>query len=269
MRLCRIDSRYSQQALAEGIGLSRDQLKRIEKKQVAPRFWPAWKFCQLLDINPLWLAFGPVFDERRWIDIAVGDIPPGALFTAVMRNPQFRNRFFGKLSGKPRERVKLPKRARVNFDDQIEYLARVWRTQVRPTEEQDFFFYLASAAGQYLGRKEVDRLAVKRYLGDVIAIPLSWAGLKRRLQVATQKPGAKAALARRFDVSTAAVSQWLSSKSHIAPKAETTLQLLEWVAAEEAKQKKGAGSAETRPALKTRKSKSTKYEKAKSDQRKE
>jgi transcriptional regulator with XRE-family HTH domain len=91
-----------------------------------------------------------------------------------------------------------------------------------------------------------------------------WSELRSRLRRATKSRGAQAALARKFNVSTAAVAQWLTGAS--APTAETTLQLLEWVTAEEAqsKQKKRAGSGSTLPALKARKSKSTRNEKAKS-----
>lgn len=95
-----------------------------------------------------------------------------------------------------------------------------------------------------------------------------WDKLRLRLQRATQNPGARSALARQFRVSTATVSQWLSDdeRRRVYPAAENTLRLLEWVTAEEAKpqQQKRAGSADTRPALKTRKRKSKRNEKAKS-----
>lgn len=91
-----------------------------------------------------------------------------------------------------------------------------------------------------------------------------WNQLRRRLCAATKNRGARSALARKFRVSTAAVAQWLSGQS--APTAETTLRLLEWVATAEAQQqhKKRAGRVEARPALKTRKAKSTTHEKDKS-----
>jgi transcriptional regulator with XRE-family HTH domain len=91
-----------------------------------------------------------------------------------------------------------------------------------------------------------------------------WNELRVRLAAATEKYGARAALAREFGVTPQAVAEWLSGAS--APTAETTLRLLEWVTAEEAqsKQKKRAGSGSTRPALKTRKRKSTSHEKTNS-----
>lgn len=91
-----------------------------------------------------------------------------------------------------------------------------------------------------------------------------WNELRTRLAAATEQYGARAALAREFGVTPQAVAEWLSGAS--SPTAETTLRLLEWVTAEEAKsnQKKRAGSADTRPTLKTQNRKSTRHEKAKS-----
>src|SRR6266542_1286226 len=94
-----------------------------------------------------------------------------------------------------------------------------------------------------------------------------WRGLRFRLQVATQKRGAQADIARDLGVARQAVSNWLSGA--VSPTAETTLRLLKWVEEAEAKQQtKRAGSAVTRPALTTQKSKSKRYEKAKSSQTK-
>jgi len=91
-----------------------------------------------------------------------------------------------------------------------------------------------------------------------------WQNLRHRLRKATAKAGAKSALAKEFGVSRATVSQWLSGV--IAPAAENTLRLLEWVTVEEAKsqQKKTAARASTRLRRKTRKEKSKTNEKPKS-----
>jgi transcriptional regulator with XRE-family HTH domain len=59
-------------------------------------------------------------------------------------------------------------------------------------------------------------------------------------------------LAERFGVTRQSVAEWLSGDS--APTAETTLRLLEWVRAEEAKQQKTLGSVtSTAKGRKTRK----------------
>src|SRR5947207_10237591 len=85
------------------------------------------------------------------------------------------------------------------------------------------------------------------------------------LKLATKVRGKKIVLARTLKVPQARVSQWLSGAS--APNAEDALALIEWVESEanDAQQKKRAGSAETQPAQKTRKRKSRTNEKPKSN----
>lgn len=79
----------------------------------------------------------------------------------------------------------------------------------------------------------------------------------------TQERGAKVALAARLGVLPQHLNKWLRGSE---PGGEITLQLVEWVAEAKAstKQKKRAGSADTRPALKTRNRKSTSHEKSES-----
>ncbi len=110
----------------------------------------------------------------------------------------------------------------------------------------------------------------------------SWSQLRELLRESTTGAGAKAAFARDFGVSIQVLSQWLSNTS--APKADDALRLRRFLIQRSSKpnrplavaegqrskvelDKKGAGSASTRPALKTRKDKSS-HEKAKSDQTK-
>lgn len=84
-----------------------------------------------------------------------------------------------------------------------------------------------------------------------------------RVRRCTTQRGMKAQLARFLGVPPQRLTDWFSGA--IVPGGEVVLQLLEWVAAEEAKQQtKRAGGASTRPALKTRKAKSTSHEKDKS-----
>jgi transcriptional regulator with XRE-family HTH domain len=70
--------------------------------------------------------------------------------------------------------------------------------------------------------------------------PVNFPDLIRRLANLTSTRGRKVALAREYGVSRQAVDNWLSGKSK--PKSETLLRLLEWVQAEEAKQKSSAGA---------------------------
>lgn len=59
----------------------------------------------------------------------------------------------------------------------------------------------------------------------------SWPELRERLIALTSERGAKAALAREFNVSPQAVGEWVRGKS--MPSADATIRLLPWVAAKE------------------------------------
>jgi transcriptional regulator with XRE-family HTH domain len=107
-------------------------------------------------------------------------------------------------------------------------------------------------------------LGVEQTLDNPMQRQSLWNQLKARLAEAAKGRGVKAALARELGVTNQAVSEWLSGAS--APKASTTLWLLNWViAAEEANQKKRASQVAAQPALNTR-AKKSKHEN--SDQKK-
>jgi hypothetical protein len=89
--------------------------------------------------------------------------------------------------------------------------------------------------------------------------------LLARVNRAASVRGKKTELANFLGVPLARVSQWLSLSR--APDGEVTLEMLEWVRAEEAKQKRNRGSAITPPRRKTRSTQSN-YEKEKRVRRK-
>lgn len=85
-----------------------------------------------------------------------------------------------------------------------------------------------------------------------------------RTKRALKARGMKSALAQRLGVPRQRVTEWLSGAG--APTAAKTLELLAWVEATEAsQQQKTPDVLLTRPGQKTRKSKTTSDEKAKSD----
>lgn len=101
-------------------------------------------------------------------------------------------------------------------------------------------------------KEGVDSAVVKHYLTSMRVGDKYWEGLRRRLGIAVGRSGAKGVeLAQVFGVSKAAFSQWLTGKT--SPTADTTLQLLEWVSAEEAKQITPASAINTREGKQTRK----------------
>lgn len=232
--MCRVEQRFSQRVIAAEIGLSRNQLNRIERGEVSVRFRPAWEFCRFMDLNPLWLAFGDPYEQLGFAPGELSDVSEDGPFRPSMLSiageySTYRSMEF-RIQGPPNIRF-----SRI-FD--------------RPQKEL------------------VADSTVKHYLVHMGKRPLSWKQLRKRLADACREPGAKTALSRRFNISTAAVSQWLSGAT--APKADTTLGLLRWVEEAEAKQQqsKSAGSATTRPAPKTPKGKIKPNEKNKSDQKK-
>jgi len=74
--------------------------------------------------------------------------------------------------------------------------------------------------------------------------------LRKRLARATSVRGKKAELARKLRVPMPRVAEWLNGS--VAPGGEITLQLLEWVSAEEAKQQKSPRRVQAQRERKTR-----------------
>ncbi len=212
MRQLRLDYGLSQRTVAGQIGLSRDQLNRIERELVSPRFSPAWIFCEFTGANPLWLAFGEPYGRLGFASGDMSDVPANRPFIDVMREIEVDYSHY-------RSRVlKVPGPPRIRFSMVFEQPSK------KPIAPRLFKYYLSSerAPGTH-----------------------TWESLRSRLHAATRSSGTKRDLAHHFNVSPAAVSQWLSGAS--APTADTTLRLLEWVKAAEAKQEKRAGSPQTPP----------------------
>jgi transcriptional regulator with XRE-family HTH domain len=228
LRLARDAAKLSQAELAGRIGLSRDQLASIETGRVPLRFWPAWKACATMDLNPIWLAIGR---------------SSSAPFVSF----DFENE----------ERAVITERT--SFAEGFELIARAYE-----------------AHWEYLSEVPKDSLAINASTWQVLvdsvvntdrmAAMSRWTLLRKRLQKLAAEYGAKSRIARAFGVSRQAVDHWLNGSA--APAAETALRLLEWVAAEEAKQKTSAGSvSDARPAPSTRVRKS-KHEKPNRDPKK-
>jgi transcriptional regulator with XRE-family HTH domain len=82
-----------------------------------------------------------------------------------------------------------------------------------------------------------------------------WNRLRLRIIRASKAFGSQAEIARALGVSRQVLNTWLSGAA--LPTAENTLQLLQWVEAEEAKkQKSNPGRVRPRPGRKTQKRKS-------------
>ena len=90
--------------------------------------------------------------------------------------------------------------------------------------------------------------------------------LLSRVKRATAKRGKLTELARFLDKPLPHVSNWLSMR--LAPNGEVTLLMLQWVEAEEGKNKSGPGSATNTARTKTRSTDTTKHETRKTSPRK-
>jgi transcriptional regulator with XRE-family HTH domain len=97
---------------------------------------------------------------------------------------------------------------------------------------------------EYLRLESARQESASPYLTDseaagsdkpMLNAPAAWPQLVERAKQVTHAYGDKARMARDLGVTRQAVNQWLNGEN--APSAELTLQLLNWVAAEEAKQK--------------------------------
>ena len=245
MRLVRTAANVSERFAAEQSGLSRDQLVRIERGRAAVRFFPAWNFCQFTDINPLWLAFGEPEGRHGFTACANSTVPDDARFLEVLQRYGERYRTYRFLT-----HSSMFEAASVFSDEQSLLSADMVQLSRRAEPEE-----------------KLGSSGIKLYLTPAkMPEPLTWAELRDILRSRTQSSEAKIDLARQLGVTLAAVSQWRSGAT--TPTADKTLQILAWVRKPDVKTttKKSAGSAVTRPARKTRQSKSTSHEKAESDQ---
>jgi transcriptional regulator with XRE-family HTH domain len=92
-----------------------------------------------------------------------------------------------------------------------------------------------------------------------------WEKLRKRLLSVCQVRGSRAALAKEYGVTKAAVSQWLNGQRF--PSGEISLSLLEWVARIESKQEESRRSVRA-PRRRKARSTSNSYETRKTSQRK-
>jgi len=267
----------SQRLFAFSFGWSAQQLKRIEAGEVAPRFGAVWNLCFMAQLNPLWLAFGepylrygfssfPVFEKHP-------ELTPETPFIDVMRviGAEYKTENDKLKWGARSSSAKRPDM--FVFRESLAELTAKFAEKIPRAEEQRFMAYLVACADRFVARKAISTKTIDTALNIqnkwrlmATSRKSHWQQLRKEVAAATVKRGCRAALARVLHVTPQALNEWLQGRS--APPAEQTLRLLKWVTAEEATQKKRAGSAETRPARETRKRKS-KHEKPSSDRKKE
>lgn len=243
IRLVRKEHGVSQRLAAAQMGLSRQQLDRIERGDVSVRFVPGLRFCEFTNRNPLWLAFGEPENRfgfyrieydptpkrgyrvlRNITRIGASQIASDAIFLEVMQRDKkdYRAESSETSNEKPR--------------GSIELRIAVYGDNVRRQMTNQFKF------------------------GNVGSMKLQkasfWPALRERIRKLVQQHGMKSTLARDIGVSRQAINSLLSKQRPYVPSAEYALRLSRWVEIAEAQQKQSAGVSEA-PALKTRRKSTT------------
>jgi len=284
LRELRVRTGCSQEDFGRLLGLTRDRVVTIDMGRSPLRYWMADAVCAKFDICQRWLATG--FEPMGgYVSF------PAEIGLEVGRNETFSAAYHRILSHKV-EQVILEtawRRAEAfagadaiqpdRMADNYAYeLARAFFQRVPGHLRQDFYGWLAGAASQFLQsrrdnlspvevpkeseKKELTKDSEYRNIGNMKS-PIKI--LLARVALATKARGKKAALAKFLHVPPPRISDWL--RGNYEPSGDSALRLLEWVTAEEAKQKADRGSAETPPRRKTRSTQSN-YEKRKTSPRK-
>ena len=207
----------AQLARLTGYGVS--TISSVENGHYRPSARLVAKIIEVLHLNPDWLKTGkePVFL-----------VPKGA--TALHVWPD----------------IFIPE---AKLLCQVPELGRLFEiaTALQRESGEDAANYTAKALGDMDEKKE---LTTGTQNGTESDMQSKLATLLARLNRATRQRGKKTELADFLGVPHTRVSEWLSGRRE--PGGETTLRLLAWVTAEEAKQKESPGSARTPPEPKTR-----------------
>jgi transcriptional regulator with XRE-family HTH domain len=242
VRQVRKEARISERLAAEQMGISRSQLVRIESGRLAARFLPTWSFCRLTNTNPLWLAFGDdSLGRYGFIECANSDVPEAALFFDAMRLSAIEFLEFREAQ------IRLYIRVGAVFAKLAPLSPKEMRLTrpPHPTEATLAQIMLAFEQREFNSRSMS------------VAEIANWEDLRLLLKEQLSVRGAKTSIAQLFGISTQAVSHWLSGAS--APSGDVALQLrkmlIDGSLTNTMQPKKSAGSAETRPAPKTRKGK--------------
>lgn len=206
MRSVREEKERSQRFVAAQLGLSRDQIDRMERGSTAIRFFPAWSFCRLTDISPLWLAFGDAEAKYGFVECANSTVPSNSEFAEVMRTYGKRYRVYRFLTHSSMFEV-----GKV-FSDQPSMLAADF-IKLGPPDPPQF----------EVPRKLLGKDAIKYSLRP----KMTWPELRAVLRSETETPAAKAALAAFLGVTLAAISQWRTGDT--APTADKVLRILDWL----------------------------------------
>jgi transcriptional regulator with XRE-family HTH domain len=297
--LVREAARFSRPVFARFLGLDSSKLSNIEHFRVPLDYITANAVCRIFRVSPRWLMTGdgrPTQVLPAWVYAPLPETTARTLFSQAYPHLE-------KLAASAEQTLSEQTKAiakeveerlsEKNFDLSPAAFERSWQEatlKVGAADRAEIDAQLATAVfGAPFTVEFENELAIVSEFDDKHSMRavLAPSDFVEQLQQLTQQRGAKSKLARLLKVSRQRLNEWLSGRSK--PSARYLLMLLNWTRTQQMragrkraksqirseeksiefptvkpKQKKRAGSAETRPALKTRKSKSTSHEKAKS-----
>ncbi len=275
----------SQEQFGLFLKLSRDQVANFESGRTPLPFIVGHKFCFIYGSNQRWLATGKA-PERPFVALPrdlwcalqhFDDSPFQEVYSSFLDEyvSGFINLGIHKVienlrSSRPPEDPSIlesfgtPATIRQSLIQMIDQLLAILPSAML----NDAFRWVANSLADFLssnanaiigaqpllpGRMPGDpirmnSLTSETCVSNLPAVIDSWSTLRSRVIALTSKRGERAALARVFNVTPQAVSEWVRGIS--MPNADLTIRLLAWVATEEAK-KRRPGSADTPPERKT------------------
>lgn len=227
---------WTQRQLAAALGLTRDQVANVEIGRVALDCLPGVFVCLLFQVHPNWLATGvntdapPLVLDKTEMAFQV----QGLHFTFL----EYWS-FFAKKNGwiKPDE---LPgrfiERGLAESASRRANMERWIYEQGDAGSPLDFAFNAWPAIqGESRPRRREVPLAETSDPGIYAPMKHTMQSLLARVRKLTDARGAKMGLASALGVSPSRVSEWMAGKSE--PSGTATLQLLEWVEAQERESK--------------------------------
>jgi transcriptional regulator with XRE-family HTH domain len=257
--------KWSQSDFAKQLGITRDQLAGIEYCRTPLRYSVAWEIRSVFGISLSWLAnesFPPqVEDLDPWPKPET--LPKDFSLLSEVENSLWIEGLVKPYAGELHKKLPLhsPQRSTVlsHLKEHLaDWLARVPEEKIPIFQSQlmtfseTFLGKLPQEPSAKIGQRKIALIwdtmrldAAKRLLekhlkvshltnpatGFIVPfVKGEWTVLKRRLQNATAKPGAKTKLAEFLGVDLTRVSQWLTdSKNAREPGAEYALKMLRWL----------------------------------------
>jgi len=243
IRLVRKEHRISQRLVAAQVGLSRQQLYRVEQGEVAIGFLPGLRFCEFTNRNPLWLAYGE--SQNRfgffWPIPTASDDPRYKAFTVATADWTSDS-----VVAERTTFLEAIERHKDRFSTEMLFLAT---SDVNPR-------WSAGAPKRIeapLQRESKEKLTFSKESPRVGSMNLHkevfWPKLRDRISKLVQRRGMKAALARDIGVTRQTINALLKKKR--VRSAEYALRLFKWVEIAEVQQKQRIGVPKA-PARKAR-----------------